>query len=221
MKKKRPDTSRKAKSRPGTSPAAAQPPSPTKTAYPHDRLFKEVFSTVEAQQDLVRLALPPEITSRFRLETVRDASEELAGVTRGRADLLLSVETTDDTTEYVYVLVEHKSYRVRTVAVQLLGYVAGIMRKHGTLPMPVVHPVVFYHGDKTWTAPTELTGLHQPVPSAGTDGPPKETERDDPNSTRPEPSGGYPVNLRYHLFDLSKIPPKQIAKRSRVRAYAA
>jgi len=54
MKKKRPDTSRKAKSRPGTPPASAQPPSPTKAAHPHDRLFKEVFSTTEAQQDLVR-----------------------------------------------------------------------------------------------------------------------------------------------------------------------
>jgi hypothetical protein len=198
----------------------AQPPSPTKTAHPHDRLFKEVFSTTEAQQDLVRLALPPEITSRFRLETVRDASEESAGVTRGRADLLLSVETADDTTEYVYVLVEHKSFRDPTVAVQLLGYVAGIMRKHGKLPMPVVHPVVFYHGDKTWIAPRELTGLHHAAGPTDSDGPPKETERDDESSSRPEPSGGYPVNLRYHLFNLSTIPPEQIAKRSRARAYA-
>jgi hypothetical protein len=220
MKKKRPDTSRKAKSRPGTPPASAQPPSPTKAAHPHDRLFKEVFSTTEAQQDLVRLALPPEITSRFRLETVRDASEELAGVTRGRADLLLSVETTGDTTEYIYVLVEHKSYPAPLVAVQLLGYVAGIMKKHGNAPVPVIYPVVFYHGAETWTAPSELTGLHHAAGPTDSDGPPKETERDDPSSARHEPSGGYPVNLRYHLFNLSTIPPEQIAKRSRARAYA-
>ncbi|MDA3951101.1 MAG: hypothetical protein PF508_17975, partial [Spirochaeta sp.] len=50
-----------------TDHAAAPPSSSTDTAHPHDRLFKEVFSTVEAQQDLVRMALPEELTSRFRI----------------------------------------------------------------------------------------------------------------------------------------------------------
>jgi hypothetical protein len=90
------------------------------------------------------MALPPEITSRFRMDTVRHAGQETGS---GRMDLLLTAETIDHTTEYVYVLVEHKSYHHQTVAVQLLGYVAGIMRKHGNLPTPVVHPVVFYHGN--------------------------------------------------------------------------
>jgi hypothetical protein len=189
----------------------------TKPAHRHDRLFKEVFSTVEAQQDLVQMALPPEITSRFRIDTVRDAGQETGS---GRMDLLLTVETIDDTTEYVYVLVEHKSYHHRTVAVQLLGYVAGVMRKHGNLPMPVVHPVVFYHGEEPWTAPTELTGLHQTVESASTGEPPKEAGRDDANSSRHEPHGGYPVNLRYYLFDLEEILPEQIAERARARAVA-
>ncbi|MDA3950771.1 MAG: Rpn family recombination-promoting nuclease/putative transposase [Spirochaeta sp.] len=197
--------------------ASTRSRSPTKTTHPHDRLFKEVFSTVEAQQDLVGMALPAEITSRFRMETVRDAGQETGS---GRMDLLLTVETIDDSTEYVYVLLEHKSYRDAKVAVQLLGYVAGIMRKHGTLPMPIIHPVVFYHGAETWTAPTELTGLHQTVESAGTGEPPKEAGRDDANSSRHEPPGGYPVNLRYYLFNLEQIPPEQIAERARARAAA-
>ncbi|MFA7568232.1 MAG: Rpn family recombination-promoting nuclease/putative transposase [Alkalispirochaeta sp.] len=130
------------------------------------------------------------------MKTVRESGQE---TTSGRADLVLTVETTDGTTEYVYVLVEHKSYRDRTVAVQLLGYVAGIMERYRTLPIPVVHPVVFYHGEPVWTVPTELTDLHR---------------------QENEPPGGYPVNLRYHLFDLSTIPPEQIAARTRARAYA-
>ncbi|MDA3950773.1 MAG: Rpn family recombination-promoting nuclease/putative transposase [Spirochaeta sp.] len=183
----------------------------TKSVHPHDRLFKEVFSTREAQKDLIQMALPAGITSRFLMGTVRDAGQETGS---GRMDLLLTVETIDDTTEYVYVLVEHKSYRDQTVAVQLLGYVAGIMRRHGKLPMPIIHPVVFYHGAETWTAPTELTGLHQTVESAGTG---------EPNDTAPQkrhPPGGYPVNLRYYLFDLEEIPPEQIAERARARASA-
>ena len=197
--------------------ASAPPPSRTKTAHPHDRFFKEIFATQEAQQDLVRIALPTKITTRFRMETVRDAGQETGS---GRMDLLLTVETIDDTTEYVYVLVEHKSYRDATVAVQLLGYVAGIMRKHGTLPMPVIHPVVFYHGAETWTAPTELTGLHRSAEPAESDRSPKKAGRNDENPSRREPPGGYPVNLRYHLFDLKEIPPQQIAERTCARAAA-
>jgi predicted transposase YdaD len=97
------------------------------------------------------MALPPVITSRFQIDTVREAGQETGS---SPMDLLLTVETIDDTTEYVYVLVEHKSYPAPLVAVQLLGYVAGVMKKHGNAPVPVIHPVVFYHGKKKWTAPT-------------------------------------------------------------------
>ncbi len=184
--------------------ASAQSRSPTKTAHPHDRLFKEVFSTKEAQQDLVSMALPAEITSRFRMNTVRESGQETGS---GRMDLLLTVETTDGSSEYVYVLVEHKSYPAPMVAVQLLGYIGGILKRYRKPPVPIIHPLVFYHGAKTWTVPTELTGLH---------------ELAEPDAASPphHPPGGYPVNLRYHLFDLSTIPPEQIAERARARAYA-
>ena len=202
MKKKTSSSSRKVKPAGATHTAADHAHSHT---HPHDRLFKEVFSTQEAQQDLVCMALPAEITSRFRMNTVRESGQETGS---GRMDLLLTVETKDGSAEYVYVLVEHKSYRDRTVAVQLLGYVAGIMKRHKALPMPVIHPVVFYHGDETWTAPAELTGLHQAVAPGGT------------AALDRQPPGGYPVNLRYHLLDLSTIPPEQIAERARARASA-
>jgi hypothetical protein len=56
--------------------------------------------------------------------------------------------------------------------------------------------VVFYHGPRRWTAPTELTGLH----------------------TTPPVGGGYPANLCYRLFDLNHIRPE--ALRVRARAFA-
>ena len=75
----------------------------------------------------------------------------------------------------------------------------------GKPPLPVIHPVVFYHGTETWTASTELTGLHKPA---------------NQSSGETEPFGGYPVNLRYHLIDLKKIPPEAIDARTRARACA-
>jgi predicted transposase/invertase (TIGR01784 family) len=182
----------------GRQPAETRPgPGTSAThlhAHPHDRIFKEIFAAMDAQQDLVTMVLPPEITSRFRQETIRDAGQEGGS---GRADLVLTVETIDDTTEYVYVLVEHKSRPAPMVAVQLMGYVAEIMKRHMKPPIPVVYPVVFYHGRERWTVPTELTALHAPG-SVPTD---------------------YPVNLRYRLLDLATIPPERIAAHTRARAH--
>jgi len=84
--------------------------------------------------------------------------------------------------------------------------------------VPVVHPVVFYHGERKWSVPTELIGLHHATKVSSSDRAPAESIDIAPQQHHPP--GGYPVNLRYHLFDLSTIPPKQIAKRSRARAYA-
>jgi len=106
-----------------------------KPAKPHEKLFRLVFSTREAQQDLIRLAFPPEITYTCRMETVRDVGEIIEeaedspgkhfAIESGAVDLLLSVQTTFGTEELVYILVEHKSYRDKRVAIQLLRYVAG------------------------------------------------------------------------------------------------
>lgn len=74
--------------------------------HPHDRMFKEIFSTPEAREDLVRLALPPDITAHFRMDTLRESGQETK---TGRIDLLLEVETRNDAIELVYILVEHKS----------------------------------------------------------------------------------------------------------------
>jgi hypothetical protein len=56
---------------------------------------------------------------------------------------------------------------------------------------------VFYHGQEKWAVPTELTALHPPGAAAT----------------------AYPVNLRYHLLDLSTVPPERIAERTRARAH--
>ncbi|MDA3949820.1 MAG: hypothetical protein PF508_11430 [Spirochaeta sp.] len=95
MKEQRPNRTGdgKRQRRGATKPDSTRSRSPTITTHPHDRLFKEVFSTQEAQQDLIGMAFPAEITSRFRIDTVRDAGQETGS---GRADLVLSVYTEEE-----------------------------------------------------------------------------------------------------------------------------
>lgn len=213
----------------------------------HDEIFRLVFSTREAQQDLIRLALPRPVTRRFRMDTVRDVPGEVSGagtqartassedrelmadkteapetvqtersgptlrhdswLRPGQADLLLSVQTVEGSEELVYVVVEHKSYPDKRVAVQLLRYVAGLWHRWRRLPLPVIHPVVLYHGPEPWSVPTELVGLHRPAPSR-------------PSLGGATPGSDYPTNLRYHLLDLSRVPPEHLEKHTRARALA-
>jgi len=64
----------------------------------------------------------------------------------------------DDTPVLVYLLLEHKSYIDRHIALQLLGYVLRILewRKRNGQPPCVVIPIVIYHGDEPWDEPTSL-----------------------------------------------------------------
>lgn len=112
----------------------------------------------------------------------------------GQIDLLLSVETITGTRDFVYILVEHKSWPERWVTVQLLRYVAGLLHQWRTLPLPRIHPVVVYHGPRRWTVRRRLTGLHRSGDS-------------------------HAIELRYHLLDLSGTPVRRLATTTRIRAY--
>lgn len=179
------------------------------------------------------MALPEGLLATFRMETLRDVSdqvhgEEAPGSTRseketteesrtshafsrpGQIDLLLLVEDTSSRLHFVYVLVEHKSYPDNRVALQLMHYMAGLWRQWNQLPLPVIHPVVLYHGTRRWTAPRELIGLHTFRPG----------HRHSPGPEDTTFNTEYPANLRYHLLDLNTIAPEHLKPRVRAQAYA-
>ena len=66
---------------------------------------------------------------------------------------------------FVYMLFEHKSYPDKFVAVQLLRYMGAIwdqwlkgQKGETTARLPVIIPIVFYHGAETWI-PLKLCNL--------------------------------------------------------------
>jgi len=154
---------------------------------PHDTLFRTMCAHQDIQQDLVAVALP-ELAQHIRLETVSAVKDTF---TEGaQADLLLSVEDADGATHLIYILVEHKSYPDRVVALQLWGYLHSIWKswqqdpRNRRTPLPRIHPVVLYHGRRRWKVPTRLSGLHAP--------------------------GGYTwADLEYRLVDLAVVEPRE------------
>lgn len=157
---------------------------------PHDRFFKELFSEAETVVDFVEHYLPQEIVAAIdltTLEIVKDTfiDEELR---QYFSDLLLCVKLKKGGEAFIYILLEHKSQPDEFVALQLFLYLARIWQPNlrgKTKPLPLVFPVVFYHGEEEWDVSREFSALF--------------------DFTGLEALREYAVGLKYYLCDVTKI----------------
>jgi predicted transposase/invertase (TIGR01784 family) len=164
------------------------------TAQPHDRFFRRMLSRRETAIDLVREYVPAEIVSVLALDSLE--------VTRGSyvdaelrvhlTDLVYRVDLAGGGEARVYLLLEHKSAPDGLVALQLLRYLTHLwehhLRQEPGLPLPAVLPMVFYHGTRPWSVPTEFSDLLR----------------------CPEPLAPFVPRFRYLLVDLSRLRDEEI-----------
>jgi len=115
---------------------------------------------------------------------------------------LFQVDTIDGHTEFLYVLVEHKSYRDGHVAIQLLEYIALIYRRwvnqFGSVgsPVPELTVIVVYHGVEPWNVPTRFSGLYE----------------------NPGKASRLSVDFGYVLLDLCRISIRSMPEHAELRA---
>nr|VFK00821.1 MAG: conserved hypothetical protein (putative transposase or invertase) [Candidatus Kentron sp. H]VFK01870.1 MAG: conserved hypothetical protein (putative transposase or invertase) [Candidatus Kentron sp. H]VFK05223.1 MAG: conserved hypothetical protein (putative transposase or invertase) [Candidatus Kentron sp. H] len=117
------------------------------------------------------------------------------------SDRLYKVETLNSKTAFLYLLIEHKSTPDDKIGWQLLRYMAEILKQWekknpNWKRLPAIVPFVFYHGAEEWKIPNEF--LH--LVDAEEAWPP------------------YLLNFRFPVFDLRRIPDKQLSKDRRLRA---
>jgi predicted transposase/invertase (TIGR01784 family) len=128
----------------------------TELTNPHDRFFKAVFGRVDVAAEFLAGYLPPAVAEAMEWTTLRAAKESFldAELAAQQTDLLYEVESRAGGTGYVYLLFEHKSYVEPRIALDLLRYRVRIWEHwlnaghQGRLP--VIVPVVVYHGAATW-----------------------------------------------------------------------
>jgi len=139
---------------------------------PHDHLFKAVFSRPSDAASFLSAHFPPELAAAIRwdrLVCLRTGFEEPDG-TSPEADLLFSVPFVGDEAEgdedpqeiEIAILFEHQSTPDDRMPLRLLGYMlrtfeAQLAERARKRPVPVV-PIVLYHGERPWTAPTRFAG---------------------------------------------------------------
>ena len=127
---------------------------------PHDHFFRRTFEVVHHARALLKAKLPQDVLAGLRLESLAPTKETFLGGSEHekRLDLLYSARFLDGTEVLIYLLLEHKSYIDRHIALQLLEYVLKIQgwRRRNKQSPCVVIPVVVYHGDKPWDEPTSF-----------------------------------------------------------------
>jgi predicted transposase/invertase (TIGR01784 family) len=170
---------------------------------PHDALFKAVFGQIEHARGALRSVVPPAVADALDWPTLTPCSGSFVDpVFRKRhTDLLFTVGWRAGGEALVYIVFEHQSTSDDRMAFRLLRYLVRIWEhwlddhpRAGTLP--VIIPVVLYHGAEPWSAYLSLDALF-----------------DMPDAVRPamEP---YLVQFRYVLDDLSEISDEQLRARA-------
>ena len=133
---------------------------------PHDESFRKVFGDPELARELIAHYLPEPVVEQLDLTMLSaDSATFVDDKLKDRqGDVLFRTRLKEGGEALVYVLLEHKSSPDRWVALQLTKYIVRIYyreldRNQGARKLPPILPVVFYHGQRDWKAPPNLSDL--------------------------------------------------------------
>jgi predicted transposase/invertase (TIGR01784 family) len=149
-----------------------------------------LFSQLDTAADFIRHYLPEHLVAAIDLTTLEILKESFVDeeLRQYFSDLLLRVKLKSGGEAFIYILLEHKSSPDDLVALQLLIYLARIWQpnlRDRTKPLPLIFPVVFYHGEESWNVSRSFNTLF--------------------DFTGLESLREYAPEFKYHLCDLSKI----------------
>ena len=123
---------------------------------PHDSFFKQIFSDpkrVKLLLDIFAKDIGQDIHSIIPVNTEKFSSKSQ----KFMLDLLFSCKV-EDQDAYIRVVLEHKSYLDKELAIQLSYYNSAIWEeaiKEKEHYPPIIN-IVFYHGKGDWNIPTSL-----------------------------------------------------------------
>ena len=133
---------------------------------PHDALFRRVLGEPEHAASQLRSVLPPAMTAQLELDRLTPVPGSFVDedLRWRHCDLLFSTTTRRGCDALVYVLMEHQSTPDPWMAWRIMRYVTRIWDRYRTehptrTSLPMVVPVVVYHGRAPWRQATELGEL--------------------------------------------------------------
>ncbi|RIK24795.1 MAG: transposase, partial [Chloroflexi bacterium] len=132
---------------------------------PHDKFFQTVFGRKEWAQAFLTQHLPQPVAQLVDLTTLelQPGSFVDPNLREHFTDLLYKAQRKDGKPSYIYMLFEHKSYPERFASFQLLRYLVRIwereLREEKPALLTLIFPLLVYHGEEPWNAPTNFAAL--------------------------------------------------------------
>lgn len=130
-------------------------------ASPHDALFKAAFTRLDNAAGLIRSVLGPTLSDEIDWETLerRPGSFVDERLAQRHSDLLFGVQL-GGREVLVYVLVEHQSTPDPSMPWRMWLYVTRIWAREAEGDrLPLVIPIVVYHGRRRWNAPRDIEAM--------------------------------------------------------------
>jgi len=162
----------------------------------HDGLFKFAFDNKNIAESFARENLPAEITKDLDFSSMTQDKDTFIDQTLSRcySDVLYHIRFRENPA-VLYFLFEHKSWEPEFSGVQLLKNMTHIWEKHvskhkGIKKLPVIIPLLIYHGEYPWKADTSFLSLFD----------------------NPGILAKYIPAFNYELYDVSHMPEERIIK---------
>lgn len=164
-----------------------------KLSNPHDRFFKKSFEDLNLVKNFISNYLPKKLVDLVDLDSLEPEKGDFISnaLKESFTDMLFKVKL-DRQDAYLCFLFEHKSTVYPNISLQLLKYMLSIWEKadnETTGKLPVVIPLLVYHGRYPWNAGLKLSDLFLQLPDSVQE---------------------YLPDYKYVLFDLSKFSEEDI-----------
>lgn len=131
---------------------------------PHDKLFKGAMTDIRVARDFFQHYLPEKVLKEIDLNTLSISKSSYVDpeLELTHSDVLYEVMVSGEI-GYLYLLCEHQSTIDLLMPFRLWRYIVSIwddyLKQNGGKILPLVIPIVFYHGKSPYTGPTDIRDL--------------------------------------------------------------
>lgn len=164
-----------------------------KLSKPHDKFFKKSFEDLDLVRNFSSNYLPEELLSLVDLDSLEPEKGAFVSnvLEESFTDMLFKVKLNQQDA-YLCFLFEHKSTVYHDISLQLLGYMLDVWKsvdRNTDGKLPVVIPLLIYHGRYAWNVGLKLSDLFAQIPGTVQE---------------------YVPDYKYVLFDLSRFSEDDI-----------
>jgi len=131
---------------------------------PHDKAFKNLLANASIAREFFQYHLPSEIKDLIDLNNIslRPNTYIDEALKETSSDVLYEVQIANEQ-GFLYVLFEHQSTVDKLMPLRILKYMISIwdefVKQNGDAPLPIIIPLVFYHGREPYDGPKDIREL--------------------------------------------------------------